>query len=111
LSHEGPYEERKSPSEGISDAREQLTAAEQKRRAARRRFLLGGAAAVPVLFTVRKAQAITWTECAEQLGGGSDVTGLVPGLKKNQGSFADDFPPCQEMEDMLDAMDSTSSEN
>ena len=82
--------------EDQTPAHAEIGAAEQKRRAARRRLLLGGAASVPILFTVRRAQAITWTECADQLGGNSDVTGLVPGLKKNRGSFADDFPPCQD---------------
>jgi hypothetical protein len=104
LSQDPPSEAPEGASKSPSDAPDHLTAAEKKRQAARRRFLLGGAAAVPLVFTVRQAKAVTWTQCQEAnlLPDPQGIgTGLVPGLREQRGSFADDFPPCQDFEDAL----------
>ena len=70
-------------------------AAERKRREARRRLLLGGVAALPVIFSVRRAHAaLTWTQCATLLDP-NDQTGLsafITPARNAFGSFAI-FPP------------------
>jgi hypothetical protein len=64
-------------------------AAEAKRLEARRRFLLGGTTAVSVLVTAKRGSAVTWTECAVQIGGpDTQLTGLVPIARRFFGSYA-----------------------
>ena len=73
--------------------------AEAKRLEARRRFLLGGAAAISVVVTPQRGSAVTWTECALQVGGpDSDLTRLVPIARRFFGSFA--VVGCGPMQDM-----------
>ena len=71
-------------------------AAERKHREARRRLLLGGVAALPVIFSVRRAHAaLTWTQCATLLDP-NDETGLsafIAPVRNAFGSFAT-IPPC-----------------
>ena len=77
-------------------------AAERKRREARRRLLLGGVAALPVMFSVKRAHAQqTWTQCAQLLEDANPDTvfgwsNFIAGTRDAFGSFALFPPACTE---------------
>lgn len=76
--------------------------AERKRREARRRLLLGGAAALPVMLSVKRANAVnTWTQCAEILEAQNPDTvfgwsQFIAGARNYWGSVALFPPVCTE---------------
>lgn len=105
---EGPTKKLENPERPATQTGHDENAAERKRREARRRLLLGGAAALPVILSVKQANAqATWTQCAElvseQYPGQWSL--LVGPLRDIFGSFAA-FPSQCTTEEIIEKAES-----
>lgn len=111
---EGPTTKLGNPERPTPNGHDE-SAAERKRREARRRLLLGGAAALPVVLSVKRANAMnTWTQCADLVQGeyGPPIfadhwSQYVPWARDIWGSFAT-FPSiCVETMEEADSSSGT----